>query len=526
MTKYKDINDTILINNFYKVLAENYGFDVIFESIGINPKLNINTFELKKIKDWLEINIKDDNPKIELLRQLEIFREIGNEPRKLNSQINSIEKLYGSILANFKDNYLIEYDLKFLDYKENLNHLKKSQDYSFRSFQLKDFKRDNLIHPLRVFLLGCYIIYSDKKFWINRIWNSMWGDLHDIRKGYSNRTFIASVEYNVSLLGLSLDKFIFKSVFFMWMLSSLFHDIGRSIEDASEATRILTDTYRNLPYFRWGYLKSFKGTKKNIKLCPMCLIFEPDEIGEKKWKALITFLKVLPTDKNKFIKKRIEIDYKKLDHGVISAVLSADYNFLDEYNKYLISTNLIYRHPLRYFFYSLVHYSFISMSLHNNPRYFFVSPLTQLLIATDTLQEWERITIIGDTERKIYPCYKIRLKFDNFKINDYKGKIIEAIIPFKEPRNRELKEIFKRRKPRYEELCTKLTQYRDDTEYFSKFFNKGVELRIGYLEANEIIKMKICGLCGQVICRTDNSKTKNMNDLFCNNPECEAYGRM
>lgn len=511
LKEYTNIDDDILINNFYEILKNEYGFIEIFKNIGISPQPNLNSDEIKKIKTYLKNNSGIDL-KIELIRQLEVFRDTGKELTKFEDQIKSVIKLYRLIIDIFSNNYLTEYDLKFLDYDENLNYLKRSQDFSF---QLKKFKRDNLIHQLRVFLLGCYIINSDKKFWIDRTWSSVLKDLDNVGKG-NFRILLKIIYYNLSKIRLSKEDFILKSVFFTWMLSSLFHDIGRSIEDANEAIKTMTKTYRDLPYFRWSYLKSSNGTKIIHNLCPTCLIIKPDDIGEEKKKALFKFLELLPTSKHKYIKKIVEAEFNNLDHGVISAILCTDSNYLKEYES--TTPVWIFKHPFRYFFYLLIHYSFISISLHNNQRYFFLSPLTQLLVAVDTLQEWERVTMIGDINMKIYPCHEIKLKFSEFNINGSKCKIIEAIVPYREPENECMKGIFKRRTPKYEEFIKELAQSKSDEKTFHKFYDKGVELRIEYKEPEKIFKMKICGLCGDII--------SHPSDLSCCNTECDNYGRV
>lgn len=175
----------------------------------------------------------------------------------------------------------------------------------------------------------------------------------------------------------------------------------------------------------------------------------------------------------------------------------------------------VVKEPVNPFFFSLVHYSLISISLHNNQRYFFVSPLTQLLIATDTLQEWDRLTKIGDTERLIYPCDRIELKLDyTLSLNDI---IIKSIIPFDKPRDTLNEDIFNRRETDQKKLFEELGKSKDEKE-FNDFFENGLELRIGFLETNcnEIHKLMICGKCG----RTSVSPEKddmNMDNLICSN---------
>ncbi len=593
------INDDTLINNFYGILKHEYAFDAIFEKIGINPNFNINLNEVKKINQWLKNNDSETDPKIELIRQFENFRAISKDPEKFEDQIKSAAQLFELIIDAV--NISKECDLKFLDYKENLDYLKNSQDFFFK---LEYFKRDNLVHPLRVFLLGCYIIYSDTDFWIDRIMESVKKDLYSTSDILFGPIFLK--------LALSTKDFRLKLLFLMWMVASLCHDIGRSIEDANETIKKVTITYGKLPKFCWSYIDISSGSRESSELELSSLCIKPDEIGEKKIKALFAFLewikpeylfnwKEIPgkdsgrlidllkqnysidwvktaiiekidNDKtikvsagknyislslnNEKTKVNLEIDdgrtdefiantiigklkiykpikrqyierimkekYKNRDHGMISAILATNYEYLKyfEENAYI----QIFKNPVPFLCYLLIHYSFISISLHDSERYFFTSPLTQLFIAVDTLQEWDRITKIGDIKRVIYPCDRIELKFDDLKGS--KGKVIEAIIPFDEPNDDLIKEIFDRRKTDHEDLVIELTKAQDE-KLFNDFFDKGVELRIGYLEtkSKEILKLKICGFCGWITSRTEKGFNRDMNNLICRNSKCESHER-
>ncbi len=238
------INDSVLINNLYKILENEYGFKDIFNRIGISPKLNLNTDEIKKINDWIKINPPGDNSKIELIKQLESFRNISNDPKKFNIQVKSVVNLYKSIIDIF--DFTKEYNLEFLDYKEHLKYLETSQIFIFEK---ENFKRDNLVHQLRVFLLGSYIINTDKDFWMRRVYESIKKDLP-----FSSHILFGPQLSNV--------EFRLKSLFFAWMIVSLFHDVGRSIEDANKTMNGIKEQYKTLPKFRWGYYRDFYGIKK------------------------------------------------------------------------------------------------------------------------------------------------------------------------------------------------------------------------------------------------------------------------
>lgn len=504
------IDDSTLINNFYKILAHEYGFDEVFKKIGVSAKFDFDSDDIKKINEWLNDSSTGADPKVNLIKQFEDFRAISKDPEKFEEQIKLVADLYESIIEVF--DFTKKYNLKFLDYKENLNYVKNSQDFTF---QLEYFRRDNLVHPLRVFLLGCYIIYADEEFWIYRTLESVKKDIP-----WTSHVLFS----HIYILELSQQKdFLLKSVFLIWMISSLFHDIGRSIEDAKIVINDITKTYASLPNFSWGCKKISNGNEGFSGIELSCLAVQPNEIGSRKIGALIKFLKMVRAEKRNFIKAKIETKIKDLDHGAISAVLSTDYNYLEE-NELNFFQPVFSDKSVPFLIYLFVHYSFISISLHDNKRYFFVSPLTQLLVATDILQEWNRITKIGDIKRKICPCERIELKFYNS--DGSKGKILEVIIPYEKPEDDLIKEIFDRRDKEHNDLVEELANSQDEIEIFNKFFDKGVEVRIGYLEdeKNEILKLKICGFCGYITSKED-KPTKDFNNLTCSNARCESYGR-
>jgi len=489
------INDSILINNLYEILVNEYGFKDIFNRIGISPKLNLNTDEIKKINDWIKINSTGANSKIELIKRLESFRNISGDPKKFNIQVKSVVNLYILIIDIF--DFTKKYNLKFLDYKEHLQYLEASQNFIFEK---ENFRRDNLVHQIRVFLLGCYIINTDKEFWMRRIYKSIQKDL----------PWASFFVFGQNLIN---KEFRLKSLFFAWMILSLFHDVGRPIEDANKTINGIRKTYKTLPKFRWGYYRDFYGIKQFNELDLSNLNIEPNEIGERKLKGLFIFLGWIHKDKREYIESIIKNQFEKRDHGTVSAVLSTDYEYIEKNFSVITTFTKHLKEPEATFFFLLIHYSFISISLHNNRKYFFISPLTQLIIAADTLQEWDRLTKIGDIIRTIYPCNRIELKLDYTHSSD--GVVIKSIIPFDKPKDVLSAEIFNRRETDQKKLFEELVKSQDENE-FGIFFEKGMELRIGFLETNrnEIQKLMICGNCGRTTVRSEKNDT-NIDNFIC-----------
>lgn len=219
--------------------------------------------------------------------------------------------------------------------------------------------------------------------------------------------------------------------------------------------------------------------------------------------------------------------YEKRDHGVISAILCTNPDYKKEYLG--MKTFQFFEKPELMFVYFLVHHCSIAIALHNNQRYFFATPLTQLLIFVDTLQEWERITKIEDQKIRICPCKKIKLEIENEeRMRKESYKIIKAIIPYEEPEDIRLKEIFRRFNPekQYENLVEEFgNAFELERENLNDFFQKGVELRMGqsFKGSNASLRLKICGHCGYTTSRRSSVNNKDMlEDFKCDNMECDS----
>ena len=85
-------------------------------------------------------------------------------------------------------------------------------------------------------MLGCYILYEDKDFWVARFRTDLTKIFRtDILEGVRGYTEYLDFEYVLAI----------------WTVSSLFHDYGRVIEDAQKEFKRVKDTYNevinNLP---------------------------------------------------------------------------------------------------------------------------------------------------------------------------------------------------------------------------------------------------------------------------------------
>ncbi|KAF5437861.1 hypothetical protein C5S35_01920, partial [Candidatus Methanophagaceae archaeon] len=234
-----EISDRILINRFYNLLYNEYDeYRDIFNEIGIDLGLatgEIRDEQVEKINVWidgLDSNRVQDDEKIKLIELLEKFRKISDKDDEFDNQLEIVKDIYEiifGVIATKKMNYSLgSFNKYFYDY------FLRTQEHALK---ISDYRRDNIIHQLRVFLLGIYILYDDKEFWRKRF-------REDIR------AIIGKEKFKVLLTGIETSDLIgdirlieFKDVLIAWMLTSLYHDFGRPIEDAVKATKDINRIY-------------------------------------------------------------------------------------------------------------------------------------------------------------------------------------------------------------------------------------------------------------------------------------------
>ena len=166
-----EISDGFLINNLYRILYNEYGesgFKDIFEEIGISSDIekgDIGDEQVKRIQEWIAKQDEKQNKLIKLIGLLEDFRKVSDNENEFDRQMEIAEKIYEPLIEVIAKRMLRGTN-QYNNYRQILNVLKKTQDHVFIT---KEFKRDNIIHQIRVFLLGCYVLYEDKEFWIKQI---------------------------------------------------------------------------------------------------------------------------------------------------------------------------------------------------------------------------------------------------------------------------------------------------------------------------------------------------------------------
>ncbi|RLG10559.1 hypothetical protein DRN73_07510 [Candidatus Pacearchaeota archaeon] len=348
--------------------------------------------------------------------------------------------------------------------------LQQEQDFAF---DIETFKRDNIIHQFRVFLLGVYFL-SQTNFWRNLIWEDL-------------KSFFPQIQQELKSLD-NDEKSKFKLIWAIWGLAALFHDCGRVVQTFYENLRQIQAHFEKLLY-----IFNFPLPKLNTKV-------ELNPYWKQKkndFLKLLEYFFCVPGSKwyNYYeeVKNVIETSLQIPDHGIISALLIIYSNIenlirklgLDKLDKlepmsddfeedFLKTTNQIkiLKEPKSLiknaFPIFLVFYPALAIALHNQKKYWFITALSTLLILCDNLQEWERLTKIGDQVIKIFPCNEVLISITE---NNSKEIIIKATVPYQPPSTSIEKTIFSRFDPEkiWNEFEEEISSYKS---YKSTMFNE------------------------------------------------------
>ncbi len=469
-----EITDSVLINNLYRILClPEFGlseFREIFEEIGILSEVEngeIKREQIRRINEWIERNRGSNKDEIRLIECLEKFRELSKGEGNFNEQLKITENIIEYLLKLLPTPSSQLLLLPVLYMKIMWRYLKKTQGHALRT---AEFGRDHIIHSFRVFLLGCYILYSlynERGDYITKCFKE---DLRLIYESLSDdfkrkifrtdeiiRQYIEEVEFSI------------KDILLMWLISSLLHDIGRPMEDAVEEIKRLINTY-NIEGIDIDSLIFIVAEVLKINI----------KINNNKVEEFIKLLeKILRDNDNnnsnfcgqirQFLHNRTRSE-KKWDHGILSATII--YSLLTEaevYNIFLEKLSrrerfsILFRYSSYYLLFYLLLYPLIAIMLHTEPsKYIFSTSLTQLLIICDELQEWNRITAIGDKEVMIFPCKSLHLELEN--------REMRVLIPYERPIDVISQEIFRRFDPkrRWKEIANGNPVCRNNDLLFQK----------------------------------------------------------
>ena len=200
----------------------------------------------------------------------------------------------------------------------------------------------------------------------------------------------------------------------------------------------------------------------------------------------------------------IEKKVRNLDHGAVGAILCI--------NRDILAVRTLSVRP------SLIPMaleSLVAIALHDNCKFFFCSALTQLLIFCDELQEWNRVTMIGDREVMIFPCRKIFIKIG--KKDD--ERVIRAVIPYERPKDMTAQEIFRRFEP-MEKWEANGKKFEEATKMgtFQRNFRRGVGLEVHIITNSESFSdftITLNGNSGLVAYRKTNIGDTILKDEGC-----------
>jgi len=440
-----EITDSVLINNLYRILClPEFGlnrFKEIFEEIGILSEVEngeIRHEQIRRINEWMERNRGSNNDEIRFIEYLEKFRKLSKSEGNFNEQLevtkNIIDYLL-KLLPTPSSQLLLLFVLYMrIMWRVMLSYLPKTQEHALR---IAKFRRDNIIHSFRVFLLGCYILYSlydEKGDYITKCFKE---DLKLICECLSDdfkRLIFGTLPDEIIRQHIEEVEFNIRDILLMWLLPSLFHDIGKPVEDAVEEIKRLMNTY-------------------NIEGIDIdSLVFSVAEVLKVNSNKVEEFTELLEkilrdSDNNnsnfcgqirQFLRNRTGSE-KKWDHGILSAMMLYSLGDITEELSIgeRLSTELLRNSP----YLLLLLYPLIAIMLHTEPsKYIFCTSLTQLLIICDELQEWNRITAIGDREVRIFPCKSLHMELEN--------REMRVFIPYERPIDVISQEIFRRFDPK------------------------------------------------------------------------------
>jgi hypothetical protein len=275
-------------------------------------------------------------------------------------------------------------------------------------FQIPQY-RDHLSHQLRVYLLGCYILSENKDFFI-KITSKRYAQIiceiigEEEGKREALYSLFYSILYNTHLY------------YNAWSVAGLYHDIGYPIEGLLRILHELINKYGSLrPLLKIEIslptlipaedlntqINSFKDSIRflfhNMGELESLLELEKS-MDHDIWGAFF----LTPPDIAKNLKEKIERVFQNLR---IWELLSSRSVFTMEDFASILCIDAV-----------------IAIAVHSKPYFIYLSPLTFLLIVSDTLQEWSRIGYINFKE-----FYLPRYVFLQFKDN-LRGKVIESEI--------------------------------------------------------------------------------------------------
>jgi len=432
------VTDKSLIEKFKKVFGskniqdihsdiDNFNSDNSSDFLSLKKRQNeiinpLRIIDLEKLfslwfKKWGQLDYEKDSQK-----KKEIFDKL----------IDLCSEIYPCLTNLVCKSFIVNSPIRYEEIEiSNLNILNDSEKFicvlkteQEFSFGTSYYKRDNIIHQFRVFLLGAYLLL-DKTVggWIV---DWIWQDLLDF--------FPGSIREN-------LGKFNKKEIVLsIWGLASLFHDCGRGIQTFYEHLKEIKESFEKI-------FLEFRLPMPDINT-NFCL----NELWSKKKETFFKLLEYFLTKEEsrwssyyKNIKDNLKEAFEIPKHGIISAILISFPQAEELLSKWEAKKEELKSKFTRTGFYkdigenfeelksgikiseqlpiiteiiikiTLPIYAALAVAFHDIEQYWFVTHLTTLLVLCDNLQEWKRLTKLGDQTVMIFPCEKIKLNFEKEK---------------------------------------------------------------------------------------------------------------
>jgi flagella basal body P-ring formation protein FlgA len=335
-------------------------------------------------------------------------------------QRNKIENILGDILISKYDNEkklekIMDFYFKFhrisnfFSYfnvpqqkaEALLNVLKQLQQILF---QIPRY-RDHLLHQFRVYLLGCYILQENQDFFVEQL--SM--KFSKILAREINKEDKAHRELIKESLfyGLIKNHELYLDT---WAIVGLCHDLGYSVEGFHRILKRLCEIYKSLVH-------EFE-IEESVMLTPTT----ETSIQIQCFSDCIKFL--FTNDVATILQNFIHFLEENRDHGIWCAFLLTPHDLAENIRNSVARLRERFESATLWDLVSDFYLSqksfvaldiiplicveaLIAISFHNKQFLFRLSPLAAILVISDTLQEWDRISFSSSKENfhRYLPIY-------------------------------------------------------------------------------------------------------------------------
>ena len=249
--------------------------------------------EFSKIVDKINIAFLTNNEKEDIKNKFEEFAKASKFDDKLKKSIEIYinENFRKLLIEPLKSSNPIF--KKLAEYiQENIKYIVMGlKEVQKRNMEVKKIARDNMVHQLRVFLLGCYIMHGREDFFVDYF-------TEDITE------FIKHQDTEYEEIGMG-----FEQIFAIWGLCSLFHDMGKIHESFYNLLSIANGIYEQI-----GKVHGFQDS---ILSLVESHLLDKDIIKSK----LEILKKFIENFKIPYTIKKEELIKNSMKHNIFSAIL-------------------------------------------------------------------------------------------------------------------------------------------------------------------------------------------------------------